>query len=225
MMGGSKIRVVLSWSGGKDSALALSHLQRDDSIEVSVLLTTITEGYDRVSMHGIRRELIETQARALGIPLVIVTIPQGCINEEYERRMSEATQRLKQDGILNVAFGDIFLEDVRRYRENNLDKAGMTAMFPMWGRDTGVLASEFAKAFKAIVTCVDTEQLDGGFSGRLMDDGFLADLPPNIDPCGENGEFHTFVFDGPIFDHAVSYIAGERVLRENRFMYTDVLPL
>jgi uncharacterized protein (TIGR00290 family) len=224
-MGGSRIRVVLSWSGGKDSALALSCLRKDEDMVVSSLLVTITEEYDRVSMHGIRRELIVEQARALEIPLIIVKIPMGCINEDYEKRMEEATLKLKDDGVMTVAFGDIYLNDVRRYREANLAKVGMSALFPLWGLDTRPLASEFVKDFKAIVTCVDTEQLDGGFSGRLLDESFLADLPQNVDHCGENGEFHTFVFDGPIFDRPVSYRAGERVLRENRFMFTDVLPL
>lgn len=219
-------RVVLSWSGGKDCALALRELLKDGHIDVVGLFTTVTEGHDRVSMHGIRRVLVEAQSASLAIPVRTVYIPKDCTNEAYERTMASEMGRLLDEGVCTVAFGDIFLEDVRAHREAKLARLGMRALFPIWGRDTGRLARDFVKdGFKAVVTCVDTEQLDPSFSGRAFDKDLLDELPDAVDPCGENGEFHTFVHDGPCFEVPVAHRPGERVLREGRFQYTDILPL
>jgi uncharacterized protein (TIGR00290 family) len=219
-----KDRVVLSWSGGKDGALALRELLDTGDVEIHALLTTVTEEYDRVSMHGIRRELLEAQAAAMGLPLIMVMIPKDCTNEVYAERMGAAMQELKGEGIGVVAFGDIHLEDVRKYREERLSSVGIDARFPLWGKDTKALARRFIDdGFKAVVTCVDTEQLDGSFSGREIDDNFLGFLPSKVDPCGENGEFHTFVYDGPMFIAPVRHRLGDRVLREDRFLFTDVV--
>lgn len=216
--------IYLSWSGGKDCALALRAL-RLEGRRVAGLLTTVTEGYDRVSMHGVCRVLLEAQAAALGLPLMVVMIPQGCSDEAYRARMLEATKGLRRRGVSSVAFGDVHLEDVRAYREENLEGAGMDALFPLWGKAPASLVEGFVDdGFSAIVTCVDTEQLDGSFSGRWLDRRFLDDLPDGVDPCGENGEYHTFVFDGPVFGGRVDFVVGERVLRDGRFLYTDLVP-
>jgi uncharacterized protein (TIGR00290 family) len=219
------VPVLMSWSGGKDSALALREIRRGRRFDVRALLTTVTEGYDRISMHGVRRVLLEAQAAALGVPLHAVEIPQACTNDEYARRMEAALLVHREEGVRDVVFGDIFLEDVRRYREENLAAAGMRAHFPLWGRETAALARAFVRdGFRAVTVCVDGEQLDRRFLGRTVDAEFLADLPPAADPCGENGEFHTFVSDGPGFRCAVEYTVGEEVLREGRFWYRDLLP-
>ncbi|HXZ98132.1 MAG TPA: diphthine--ammonia ligase [Candidatus Acidoferrum sp.] len=218
-------RVNLSWSGGKDSALAFRELSRDPRYEVRSLLTTVTEGYDRISMHGVRIPLLDQQANALRLPLVKVPIPQSANNEQYESKMREALARERANGVTTVAFGDIFLEDIRRYREEKLSQVGMKAIFPIWKRDTRELALEFINAgFRAILTCVDSKQLDGSFVGRTFDRSLLEDLPSKVDPCGENGEFHTFVYSGPIFSQPIPVRKGEIVLRENRFYYCDLLP-
>ncbi|MGQ9778262.1 MAG: diphthine--ammonia ligase [Bacillota bacterium] len=215
--------VLLAWSGGKDSVLALWELLKTGDYSIT-LLATFTEGYRRLSLHGVREELIEAQAASLGLPLVKVWIPLGCTNEEYDRRMEETLCGQRLSGVRRVAFGDIFLADVRAYRERNLARAGMEGLFPLWGRNTKQLAEAFLEAgFKAIAVCIDSEALDRGFAGRIYDRGFLADLPPGIDPCGENGEFHTFVFDGPNFRVPVGFRKGETVLREGRFYYCDLL--
>ena len=218
--------MIVAFSGGKDSSLAL-HTVLNEGHNVTRLLTTVTEGYDRVSIHGVRRELLRLQAASIGIPLYEVFIPQGCTNEEYERRMAEAMEELKGiDPDMVVVFGDIFLEDVRRYREERLMKGGWRGHFPLWGRDTGELAREFLSlGFRAVVVSVDGEQLSGEFVGREYDGRFLEDLPPGVDPCGERGEFHTFVYDGPIFSKPINFRLGRRVVREGRFHYVDLTPV
>jgi uncharacterized protein (TIGR00290 family) len=215
--------IILSWSGGKDSALALHQLGGSTRFRVAGLLTTVTEDYDRISMHGVRRRLLERQVEALGLPLTTVGIPPAAANQAYEERMGAALAGLREGGVRTVAFGDLFLEDIRRYRETMLAGAGMAATFPLWGRDTAALAREFlALGFRAVVTCVDCQQLDGAFVGRDYDAAFLHDLPPGVDPCGENGEFHTFVFDGPGFREPVPLRRGEVVLRDERFWFCDL---
>jgi len=217
--------VVLTWSGGKDCAMALYELRRTDGWEVSALLTTVTEDYDRVSMHGVRRELLGQQAESLGLPLETVSIVKDSSNEDYEAKMRETLAGHRSRGVELVAFGDIFLQDVRQYREDNLAKAGMKALFPLWNRDTAELARLFVDlGFKAVVTCVDSNALDGAFVGREFDGRFLSDLPSTIDPCGENGEFHSFVYDGPMFRTPLSHEKGEIVMRDGRFWYCDLVP-
>ena len=217
-------RVALLWSGGKDSALALWELQRGGEYEVSVLLTTITEEYDRISTHGVRRSLLEQQAAALGLSLKQVGIPKWCTNEEYATKMVIACEELKQAGLTTVAAGDIFLEDVRRYREEQLATTGMRAVFPLWGRDPAELTRTFlAAGFEAVTICVDGQALGREWAGRIFDERFLADLPSGVDPCGENSEFHTFVYSGPIFTRSIGWMRGEIVLRDERFYYCDLL--
>ena len=214
---------MVSWSGGKDSALALFEVLRSDEYEVVALLTTVTEGYDRISMHGVRRVLLEQQANALGLPLEKVYIPQNCSNEVYESRMREALLKYRGLGVSSVVTGDIFLEDLRQYREIKLSQLGLKGLFPIWKRDSVHLAERFVDlGFKAVVVCVDNQCLDKSFAGYLFDEEFLSRLPPNVDPCGENGEFHTFVYDGPLFHRRISIEIGEIVLRENRFYYCDL---
>ena len=216
--------VLFCWSGGKDSAMALHALRAADDCRVTALLTTITEEYDRISMHGVRRVLLERQAESLGLPLHPVLIPPHCINAIYEARMKEALAQHFEQGVRRVAFGDIFLEDLRVYRENNLAQVGMTAIFPIWKRDTRELAREFVQlGFRAIAVCVDPRVLDASFAGRELDPSFFADLPSAVDPCGENGEFHTFVFDGPVFKTPIACRTGEKVMRDG-FCFCDLLP-
>ena len=216
--------VLFCWSGGKDSAMALHALQLAQNYRITTLLTTITEEYDRISMHGVRRVLLERQAESLGLPLHTVLIPPHCINATYEARMKESLNEHLVRGVRRVAFGDIFLEDLRGYRERNLAQFGMEALFPIWKRDTRELARDFLRLdFRAIAVCVDPRVLDPSFAGRLLDESFFADLPPGVDPCGENGEFHTFVFDGPVFRTPVRFVSGEKVLRDG-FCFCDLLP-
>ena len=218
-------KVLLCWSSGKDSAMALYVLRQRRDIEVVALLTTITEDYDRVSMHGVRRVLVEQQARSIGLPLEFVRITKDASNEDYEEQMRAKLLQFKAEEVRRVAFGDIFLEDLRKHREENLAQVGMTAMFPIWKRDTRDLAHRLvASDFKAVITCVDTQALDGKFAGRAFDESFLAELPPSVDPCGENGEYHSFVYDGPIFATGIACKPGEVVLRNGRFCYCDMLP-
>ena len=217
-------KVLFSWSGGKDSAISLYEIQKGGKYEILALLTTITDGYDRVSLHGVPRTLVEQQAQSLGLPIEEVFISKACSNEEYESKMERILTKFKQDGISSVVFGDIFLEDVRKYREENLSKLGMKGIFPIWGRDTTELRSSFiALGFQAIVTCVDLKVMDKRFVGRMLNEHFFAELPPNVDPGGENGEFHSFVFDGPIFKERIAYTLGESVLRDS-FYFCDLLP-
>jgi uncharacterized protein (TIGR00290 family) len=215
--------VALSWSGGKDSALALWALREELGVEPVALLTTLTEDYDRISMHGVRGELLRAQARATGVELVEIGIPAACVNETYEARMAEALGRPPLDRAETIAFADLFLADIRAYREERLAAAGRSALFPLWGRETAVLAREFiAAGFEATLVCVDPSQLDPSFAGRRFDEDLLADLPPEVDPCGENGEFHTFVHAGPIFNRPIEVEPGETVLRDG-FAFKDLL--
>lgn len=218
-------KVLVSWSGGKDSAYALHEFVRANGSEIVALLTKVTAGYDRISMHGVRRALLQSQVESLGYPLEEMLIPQQCTDEKYEQLMGTALQKYSNLGISGVVFGDLFLEEVRNYREERLGRIGMKGIFPIWGRDTGELAQEFIDSgFRAKVVCVDTEVLDCDYVGREYDGQFLADLPKSIDPCGENGEFHTFVYDGPIFSWCIKLKRGEKVLREDRFYYCDLVP-
>jgi uncharacterized protein (TIGR00290 family) len=218
--------VIFSWSGGKDSALALYELQKTKSYEIVSLLTTITRDYDRISMHGVRTILLEMQAESLGLPLEKVFITKDTTNEQYERKMWDVMAKYPAAGISSVVFGDIFLEDLRKYREDNLSKIGMKGIFPIWERNTAELAHAFIDSmFKAVITCIDSNLLDKKFIGKTFDEHFLSKLPSTIDPCGENGEFHSFVYDGPIFRQKISHTTGKVVLRENRFYFCDLLPL
>ena len=204
--------------------MALYELKKMENIEIAALLTTVTEGYDRISMHGVRRDLLLQQADALGYPLEEVPIPQACTNEIYERRMQDILQKYQGCGITAVAFGDLFLEEVRTYREERMSRIGMRCIFPVWARPTAAFAKEFIDlGFRAVVVCVDTHALGCEFAGREYDRDFVGDLPAGADPCGENGEFHTFVYDGPIFSRPVRVQRGEKALRENRFCYCDLL--
>lgn len=223
----SRKPVVLSWSGGKDSALALAELQRSDEFLPVALLTSVTREYDRISVHGVRRALLEEQARRIGLPLVEISLEPNSSNAAYEAAFHRALDeiRVRWAEVKHIAFGDLFLEDVRAYRERLLADSGFDPVFPIWGRNTGDLAREFIdRGFKARLVCVDTTQLDGSFAGRAFDAELLADLPESADPCGERGEFHTFVSGGPIFLTEISHSAGDRVLRDQRFMYCDLTP-
>lgn len=216
--------ILFCWSGGKDSAMALHALLQQKQSRVTALLTAVTEGYERISMHGVRRELLLRQAESIGLPLHEVRIPPQCVNPVYEARMEEALRTHYDQSVRKVAFGDIFLEDLRAYREKNLARIGMTAVFPIWKRDTRELIRFFhAQRFRAITACVDPKVLGASFAGRELDASFFRDLPSNADPCGENGEFHTFVFDGPIFHAPIPVRTGDVVNRDG-FIYCDLLP-
>jgi uncharacterized protein (TIGR00290 family) len=220
----AKQKILMSWSGGKDSALALFELQKAGEHSVVSLLTTVTEQYERISMHGVRRSLLERQAQSMGLPLEQIRIPPQCVNSEYEARMEAVLAAHLKNGVRQVAFGDIFLEDLRQYREKNLARLGMTGLFPVWKRDTREMVKTFLElGFRAVVVCVDSKVLDSSFAGKPLDEEFLRRLPPNVDPCGENGEFHTFVYDGPIFHQEIPFSPGETVLRDS-FYYSDLLP-
>jgi uncharacterized protein (TIGR00290 family) len=218
--------VILSWSGGKDSALALHALEQDPAVNVVGLLTTVTTEYDRISIHGVRRSLLHAQAERLGLPLVEAHIQPACSNAEYESVFLHALAQVRQarPEVAHIAFGDLFLEDVRAYREKLLAQTDWKPLFPIWSQNTRDLAQRFIDdGFDARLVCVDTTQLDATFAGRAFDTALLADLPPGVDPCGERGEFHTFVSDGPMFTDAVPYECGERVLRDERFMFCDLI--
>lgn len=213
---------MVSWSGGKDSALCLWTL-RENGESIRALLTTVTEVYDRISMHGVRVDLLRAQADAVGLPLVEVPIPPSCSNELYEERMHAALFSSELHDVDKFAFGDLFLEDVRSYREERLTTWGKQGVWPIWGRDTRLLAQEFVAAgFRAAVACLDPKKLDESFGGRELDESFFDDLPAEVDPCGERGEFHTFVYDGPIFSKPVAIERGEVVEREG-FVFCDLL--
>ena len=217
-----RTEVLFCWSGGKDSAMALNVLRQQRDLRVAALLTTVTEGYERISMHGVRRTLLQRQAEATGLPLYEVRIPPQCVNPVYEARMREALLSQKENGVHCVAFGDIFLQDLRQYRERNLAQVEMKAIFPIWKRDTRELTQEFcAMGFRAIAVCIDSTKLSREFAGRELDESFFRDLPAGVDPCGENGEFHTFVYDGPIFSIAIAVERGE-VVERDRFYFCDL---
>jgi len=218
-----KDKVILAWSGGKDSALALYELKQRENVEIAVLLTTTTEDHDRISMHGVRRELLLEQADALGYPVEEIAIPQNCPNDVYERQMRQTLEVHYKKGIRIAVFGDLFLQDVRAYREERMARMGMKCLFPLWGKSTTALAGRFIDlGFRAIVACVDTEALNHEFSGREYDKDFIESLPAGVDPCGENGEFHTFVYDGPIFSTSIQVRRGKKVLRDGRFCFCDL---
>jgi len=219
-----KDQILIGWSGGKDSTLALHELRQAKNIEIAALLTTVTEDDDRISMHGVRRSLLVDQADALGYPLEEIAIPRNCANDVYEQRMQQALKKYRQKGIVRAAFGDLFLQDVRSYREERMNRIGMQCIFPLWNRPTTELAKQFiGLGFRAIVVCVDTEVLAREFAGREYNEDFLRDLPSETDPCGEKGEFHTFVHDGPIFRRPVPVRRGEKMLTDNRFYYCDLI--
>ena len=220
---GTTVKTLLAWSSGKDSAWAL-HVLRRQNVEVGALLTTINEAVDRVAMHGVRRTLVEAQSEAVGVPLWKVPLPWPCTNEDYESRMAEACRRAVAEGFDSIAFGALYLRDVRDYRERQLAGSGLTPLFPLWGIPTASLAREMiAAGLKARITCVDSTVLEDGFAGREFDHALLADLPERVDPCGENGEFHTFASDGPMFRAPVGVEAGE-VRTIDGFVYADLLP-
>ena len=216
--------ILVSWSGGKDSCLALDEIQKAGHYRVAALLTTVTRDYDRISMHGVRRILLERQAESLGLPLRQIFISKGATNAEYELELTAALAAYREAGVKAIAFGDLFLEDIRSYRERLLAQLGMKGVFPIWKQETAGLIGRFIDSgFKAVVTCVDARVLDQSFAGRMIDHDFLRQLPPSVDPCGENGEFHSFVFDGPIFQEEVKFSLGEVVLRDS-FWFCDLLP-
>jgi uncharacterized protein (TIGR00290 family) len=217
-------RTLLSWSSGKDSAWTLHVLRKSTEYEVVGLLTTFNQAADRVAMHAVRRCLVEGQAAAVGIPLRSVPLPWPCTNREYETIMAQTCEKAVSEGIVAVAFGDLFLEDVRSYREKQLRSCGLKPLFPIWGLATSALAHEMiSSGLRAKLTCVDTRKLDSSLAGREFDRRFLSELPEGIDPCGENGEFHSFVYAGPMFHSPLSVSTGEIVLRD-RFAFADVVP-
>ncbi|HYA68278.1 MAG TPA: hypothetical protein VED63_06055 [Acidimicrobiales bacterium] len=217
-------RAWMSWSSGKDSALALDVARRQLGLDVESLLVTVNSEADRVAMHAVRRSLLEMQAERLGLALQVVHIPSPCPNDVYEARMSEAVSTALSRGVDRVVFGDLFLEDVRAYRESALAGTGMAPVFPLWGRPTEELARHMLEVgIRAVVTCVDPRQVPGSLAGRFYDERFLADLPPGADPCGERGEFHTFVYDGPGFRSPIEIEVGEVVERDG-FVFCDVRP-
>ncbi len=214
----------MCWSGGKDSSLALHTVLKDPSLRIEALITTVTEDYERISMHGVRRALLLEQTGAMGLPLEEIRIPAGASNAVYESAMKECLLSYRSKGVSRVIFGDLFLQDVRQYRENRLAELGMTGLFPLWKKDTRKLAEDFiAKGFRAIIVCVDPKLIDPSFCGREFDHSLLSELPGSADPCGENGEFHTFVYDGPIFRRPIKLRKDEVVNREG-FWFCDLIP-
>jgi uncharacterized protein (TIGR00290 family) len=217
-------RILLSWSSGKDSAWTLHVLRQQSEYEIAGLLTTFNQEADRVSMHGVRRSLVEQQAAAAGLPLWSIPLPWPCSNEQYEELMTKACAKAVAEGIEAIAFGDLFLEDVRAYRVKQMAGTGLEPLFPVWGEPTDGLAREMVSSgLKAILTCVDTRKLNADFAGRRFDANLLAGLPIGIDPCGENGEFHSFVYAGPMFNSEIDVIAGETVVRD-QFAFADLIP-
>jgi uncharacterized protein (TIGR00290 family) len=217
-------RAFMSWSSGKDSAFALHEARRLGLADIVGVLTTVNEKYDRVAMHGVRASLLDRQIAALGLPAIKINIPSPCTNEIYEARMAETCAAIKTQGVDHIVFGDLYLEDIRAYREEKLAPLGMTAIFPLWQRPTRALAEAMiASGLVAHLVCVDPKQLDRSFAGRRYDAALLADLPPGVDPCGENGEFHTVVSAGPMFAHPIPVTIGEVVEREG-FVFADAVP-
>jgi uncharacterized protein (TIGR00290 family) len=219
------IRAWMSWSSGKDSALALHEVRHSGDVEVTGLLVTMNAAADRVAMHAVRRPLLEAQAAALGLPVHLVQLPWPCPNDDYERLMTGAVEAARADGATALVFGDLFLRDIRAYREQQLAGTGLTPLFPLWERPTAQLAEQMIEVgIDAVITCVDPKALDRSFAGRRFDARFLADLPATVDPCGENGEFHTFVRNAPGFSHPIAADVGEVVERDG-FVFCDVLPV
>lgn len=217
------MKTLLSWSSGKDSAWSLHVLKQDGGVDLAGLVTTVNETFDRVAMHGVRRTVLEAQAEAAGLPLHVIDLPWPCSNEEYEKRMGAFVEGAIKDGVEAMAFGDLFLEDIRQYRENNLEGTGITPLFPVWGMPTDRLADDMVAAgLRAHVTCVNPKKLSGDFAGRTFDAAFLDDLPETIDPCGENGEFHTCVFTGPMFETPIAVTPGE-IQERDGFVFADVM--
>jgi uncharacterized protein (TIGR00290 family) len=213
----------MSWSSGKDSAHALAEAERSGDVEIVGLITTVNQTFDRVAMHAVRRQLLELQAQALGLPLFTVEIPSPCSNEIYEHSFGGALRRARADGITHVVFGDLFLQDIRAYREAQLAPLDLTPVFPLWGRETRALAADMiASGIRARLTCVDPRHLDRSFAGRSFDEQLLADLPPTVDPCGERGEFHTFVTHSPRFASPLTVNTGDIVERDG-FVFADLL--
>lgn len=218
-------KVLLSWSSGKDSAWTLHALRKDPNVEVVGLLTTINTHFQRVAMHGTRHELLKLQAATVGLPLWEIPLPWPCSNEIYEQAMTGACAKAVDAGVSAIAFGDLFLEDVRKYREDRLRGTGLDPLFPLWGRNTRELVQEMIDGgLRARIVCVDPSKVSPDFAGRDLDHELLRRLPDAIDPCGENGEFHTFTYAGPMFREAISIQSGERVTRDG-FVFADVLPL
>jgi uncharacterized protein (TIGR00290 family) len=216
------MRTALSWSSGKDSAWTL-HVLRQQGVDVSMLLTTVNTTHQRVAMHAVRRSLLEAQAEAVGIPLMIVDLPWPCPNEVYESRMKMAIEQLIADGFEQIAFGDLFLRDIREYREKKMEGLPIKPIFPLWEIPTKQLANEMISGgLKSRITCIDPKKLNTSFAGRVWDESLLNELPQEIDPCGENGEFHTFVFDGPMFSKPLDIRLGETIERDG-FLFTDFL--
>ncbi len=217
-------RVMLAWSSGKDSAWALHLLRSDPDVEFAGLFTTVNREFDRVAMHAVRRTLLDAQAASIGLPLDTIPIPYPCPNEAYEAAMGAFVEEAKRRGVTHFAFGDLFLEDIRRYREEKLAGTGIGPLFPLWGLPTRALAQEMVVGgLRAYITCVDPKQAPREWAGRLFDAAFVDAVPGGIDPCGERGEFHTFVCDGPMFHHPVEVVAGEIVERDG-FVFSDLLP-
>lgn len=218
----NKNKTYFNWSSGKDSALALHHLLQDSEYAVEELITTVNSHYNRVSMHGLRKELLVAQTDALNIKASLIELPEMPSMEIYEQKMLETVSRLKEDGFTHSAFGDIYLEDLRDYREQHLAKQGFKAVFPIWKRDTKELIHEFLElGFKTIIVCANSKYFGEDFVGTVIDKHFIDNLPEDVDPCGENGEFHTFCFDGPIFKQPISFTLGEKVYREYNTPKTD----
>ncbi len=216
--------VLMCWSGGKDSTMALAAALRDPALRVEALLTTITDEYERISMHGVRRVLLLAQAASLGLPLEEVRITRNASNDSYDRAMRAVLERYRAKGVERVIFGDLFLEDIRQYREERLAQIGMRGLYPLWGLDTRKLAYRVIdEGYRAVLTCVDPKHLGPEFCGRDFDWRLMADFPAHVDPCGERGEFHTFVHDGPIFKHPIEIVRGEVVNRDG-FLFCDFRP-
>jgi len=216
------MKILVSWSSGKDSAWMLHVLKQDAAVEIGGLLTTMNDEFDRVAMHAVRRRLVEAQAEAAGVPLRTVPLPWPCTNDEYESRMRAAVSQAVSEGFTHVAFGDLFLEDVRKYREDRLAGTGLTPLFPIWGIPTDQLATQMVESgLRSVLTCINPKHLDRSFAGRQFDHSLLADLPAGVDRCGERGEFHSFAWDGPMFNHPVTVSVGEVVDRDG-FVFADL---
>ncbi len=218
-------KIIFSWSGGKDSALALYEILRSGRYEIVALLTTVSMEFDRIVMHGVRKTLLDAQAQALGIPSEPIYLPASPTNDQYERALQAALERYKAQGVRRCAFGDIFLEDLKKYRDEKLAACGMEGIYPIWKRDSRDLIEQFLSLqFKAVLSCVDTQALQVHWAGRDIDASFLRDLPPAVDPCGENGEYHSYVYEGPIYSAPIRIQRGDRIVMRNRFAYCDLLP-